>query len=104
MRHTLHVSPPFCIELKEEQLKLKEVAINDTMTEKTRILDRMYKAEARNLEMEHTVKNFQNRIEMLESRKTLQGDGGVLTVRAWPLIICWYTCLMLVVIFLSLFI
>jgi hypothetical protein len=41
-----------------------------------RILDRMYKAEARNLEMEHTVKNFQNRIEMLESRKTLQGDGG----------------------------
>jgi hypothetical protein len=27
---------------KEEQLKLKEVAINDTMTEKTRILDRMY--------------------------------------------------------------
>ena len=61
---------------KEEQLKLKEVAINDTMTEKTRILDRMYKAEARNLEMEHTVKNFQNRIEMLESRKTLQGDGG----------------------------
>jgi hypothetical protein len=33
---------------KEEQLKLKEVAINDTMTEKTRILDRMYKAEARN--------------------------------------------------------
>jgi hypothetical protein len=36
----------------------------------------MYKAEARNLEMEHTVKNLQNRIEMLESRKTLQGDGG----------------------------
>jgi uncharacterized coiled-coil protein SlyX len=58
---------------KEEQLKLKEVAINDTMTEKTRILDRMYKAEDRNLEMEHTVKNLQNRIEMLESRKTLQG-------------------------------
>jgi hypothetical protein len=52
---------------KEEQLKLKEVAINDTMTEKNRILDRMYKAEARNLEMEHTVKNLQNRIEMLES-------------------------------------
>jgi hypothetical protein len=26
--------------------------------------------------MEHTVKNLQNRIEMLESRKTLQGDGG----------------------------
>jgi Flp pilus assembly protein TadB len=87
-------------------------------------------------------------LEMLESRKTLQGDGGnfhsipkkdenscptrenddlilgirekvtkfyflfallaiilvifvcpVLTVRAWPLIICWYTCLMLIVIF-----
>jgi hypothetical protein len=35
----------------------------------------MYKAEARNLEMEYTVKNLQNRIEMLESRKTLQGDG-----------------------------
>jgi hypothetical protein len=39
---------------KEEQLILKEVAINDTMTEKTRILDRMYESEARNLEMEHT--------------------------------------------------
>jgi uncharacterized coiled-coil protein SlyX len=83
MRHTLHVSPPFFIRQleqrlrkKEKQLKLKEVAINDTMTEKNRILDRMYKAEARNLEMEHTVKNLQIRIEMLESRKTLQGDSG----------------------------
>jgi len=46
------------------------------MTEKTRILDRMYKADSRNLEMEHTVKNLQNRIEVLESRKTLQENGG----------------------------
>jgi hypothetical protein len=58
---------------KKEQLKLKEVAINDTMTEKTRILDRMYKAEDRNLEMEHTCEELSKQNRDVREQKDSSG-------------------------------
>ncbi|CAG2216627.1 unnamed protein product [Mytilus edulis] len=61
---------------KDEQLKLKETAINENMSEKTKVLDRLFKAEARNLELEQTVKTLFTRIETLEAYKTTQGNGG----------------------------
>ncbi|CAC5400783.1 unnamed protein product [Mytilus coruscus] len=61
---------------KDEQLKLKETAINESLSEKTKVLDRLFKAETRNLELEQTVKNLFTRIETLEAYKTTQGDGG----------------------------
>ncbi|CAG2239729.1 unnamed protein product [Mytilus edulis] len=61
---------------KDEQLKLKETAIIENMSEKTKVLDRLFKAEARNLELEQTVKNLFTRIQTLEAYKTTQGNGG----------------------------
>ncbi|CAC5398600.1 unnamed protein product [Mytilus coruscus] len=61
---------------KDEQLKLKETAINESLSEKTKVLDRLFKAETRNLELEQTVINLFTRIETLEAYKTTQGDSG----------------------------
>ena len=52
---------------KEEQLKIKEAMINDDAKEKSKILDRLYKAETRNYELEHRVKTLNRRIELLEA-------------------------------------
>jgi hypothetical protein len=43
---------------KEEQLKIKEAILNDSTSEKTKLLDRLFKAETRNLELENTVKTL----------------------------------------------
>ncbi|CAG2242705.1 metK [Mytilus edulis] len=48
------------------------------MSEKTKVLDRLFKAEARNLELEQTVKTLFTRIETLEAYKTTQGNGGTI--------------------------
>ncbi|CAC5414882.1 unnamed protein product [Mytilus coruscus] len=47
---------------KEEQIKMKEAAINDKAKEKTRLLYRLHKAESRNFELEMTIKTTNKRI------------------------------------------
>jgi patatin-like phospholipase/acyl hydrolase len=44
---------------KEEQLKIKEAILNENTNDRTRLLDRLYQAETRNLELEQT-KNSQS--------------------------------------------
>ncbi|CAC5402801.1 RAG2 [Mytilus coruscus] len=58
---------------KEEQIKMKEAAINDEAKEKTRLLDRLHKAESRNLELELTIKTMNKRIELLENQSSNNG-------------------------------
>jgi hypothetical protein len=53
---------------KEEQLKIKEAILNDSTSEKTKLLDRLFKAETRNLELENTVKTLYNKIETSENK------------------------------------
>jgi hypothetical protein len=53
---------------KEEQLKIKEAILNDSTSEKTKVLDRLFKAETRNLELENTVKTLYNKIETSENK------------------------------------
>ncbi|VDI13171.1 Hypothetical predicted protein [Mytilus galloprovincialis] len=55
---------------KEEQIKMKEAAINDKAKEKTRLLDKLHKAESRNLELELTIKTLSKRIEILENQSS----------------------------------
>ncbi|CAC5362715.1 unnamed protein product [Mytilus coruscus] len=43
---------------KEEQLKIKEAILNDNSNDKTRILERLFKAESRNLELEQSLKTL----------------------------------------------
>ncbi|XP_071153609.1 GATA zinc finger domain-containing protein 14-like [Mytilus edulis] len=50
---------------KEEQLKIKEAMLNEDMKEKTKIMDRLHKAEIRNIELENTIKTLQTRIEQI---------------------------------------
>ena len=51
---------------KEEQLKIKQTMLNEDAKEKSKILDRLFKAESRNSELEQTVKTLNRRIEILE--------------------------------------
>lgn len=46
---------------KEEQLKIKEAILNENTNDRTRLLDRLYQAETRNLELEQTLKNSQSK-------------------------------------------
>ena len=50
---------------KEEQLKIKEAMLNEDMKEKTKVMDRLHKAEIRNIELENTIKTLQTRIEQI---------------------------------------
>ncbi|CAG2207875.1 unnamed protein product [Mytilus edulis] len=43
---------------KEEQIKIKEAILNDNSNDKTRILDRLFKAESRNIELEQSLKTL----------------------------------------------
>ncbi|CAG2231635.1 unnamed protein product [Mytilus edulis] len=43
---------------KEEQLKIKEAILNDKSNDKSSILDRLFKAESRNLELEQSLKTL----------------------------------------------
>ncbi|CAC5379561.1 unnamed protein product [Mytilus coruscus] len=54
---------------REEQLKMKEAMINENMKEKTNILDRLHKAEFRNLELENTIKTLYTKIESFQNRQ-----------------------------------
>ncbi|CAC5375424.1 unnamed protein product [Mytilus coruscus] len=49
---------------------MKEAAINDEAKEKTRLLDRLHKAESRNFELELTIKTMNKRIELLENQNS----------------------------------
>lgn len=55
---------------KEEQLKIKETMINDEIKNKTNIMDRLHKAEMKNLEMEHTISTLNRQIENLQAKST----------------------------------
>jgi hypothetical protein len=46
---------------KEEQLKIKEAILNENTNDRTRLLDRLYQAGTRNLELEQTLKNSQSK-------------------------------------------
>ena len=48
---------------KEEQLKIKEAILNENTNDRTRLLDRLYQAETRNLELEQTLKTLNQKIE-----------------------------------------
>jgi chromosome segregation ATPase len=48
---------------KEEQLKIKEAILNENTNDRTRLLDRLYQAEPRNLELEQTLKTLNQKIE-----------------------------------------
>ena len=52
---------------REEQLRLKEMAINDESKEKTRLFDRINKLESRNTDLEKTIKTKLNKIGTLEN-------------------------------------
>ncbi|CAG2239273.1 unnamed protein product [Mytilus edulis] len=47
---------------REEQLRLKEAVVNDQSKDKTRLYDMIYKLEARNNELEKTVKSLYHKI------------------------------------------
>ena len=47
---------------KEEHLKIKETMLNEDAKEKSKILDRLFKAESRNCELEQTVKTLNRKI------------------------------------------
>lgn len=49
---------------------MKEAAINNEAKEKTRLLDRLHKAESRKFELELTIKTMNKRIELLENNCT----------------------------------
>ncbi|CAC5402563.1 unnamed protein product [Mytilus coruscus] len=57
---------------KEEQLKIKEAMINDDFKEKEQILERLFKAENRNFELEQTIKTLNRRISILETQPIQQ--------------------------------
>jgi hypothetical protein len=46
---------------KEEQLKIKEAILNENTNDRTRLLDRLYQAETKYLELEQTLKNSQSK-------------------------------------------
>ena len=62
---------------KEEQLKIKEAILNDSTSEKTKLLDRLFKAETRNLELENTVKTLYNKIETSENKPSSNTSNNV---------------------------
>ncbi|CAG2222006.1 unnamed protein product [Mytilus edulis] len=57
---------------KEEQLKIKEAMMNDDLKDKEKILERLFKAENRNFELEQTIKTLNRRISILEVQPTQQ--------------------------------
>ncbi|CAC5417021.1 unnamed protein product [Mytilus coruscus] len=59
---------------KEEQLKIKEAMLNEDMKEKTKIIERLHKAEIRNIELENTTKTLQTRIEQLPMQSSPSYD------------------------------
>jgi hypothetical protein len=61
---------------KGEQLKIKEAILNDSTSEKTKLLDRLFKAETRNLELENkallsSLKSEESNKKETTGRKTL---------------------------------
>ena len=47
---------------KKEQLNIKEAILNDSTSEKSRLLNRLFKAEARNMELEMTIKTLNSNV------------------------------------------
>ncbi|CAG2231328.1 unnamed protein product [Mytilus edulis] len=54
---------------KEESLKLKELSVNEKLKEKTKLLDYLHQIEARNLELEQTIKTMNRKIIILEENQ-----------------------------------
>jgi chromosome segregation ATPase len=47
---------------REEQLKIKEAILNENTNDRTQLLDQLYQAETRNLELEQTLKTLNQKI------------------------------------------
>lgn len=62
---------------KDKQLKIKEAILNDSTSEKTKLLDRIFKAETRNFELENTVKTLYNKIETSENKPSCNTSNNV---------------------------
>ena len=60
----------------EEELKLREAKSNDVSKEFTRLEDYIRKTEARNIELEKTVRTMQRKINLLEYENS-HGESGV---------------------------
>ncbi|VDH96185.1 Hypothetical predicted protein [Mytilus galloprovincialis] len=67
---------------KEEQLKIKEAILNENATEKTTLLDRILKAESKNIELEHTIKTLNQAIDSkIKMKKENTSDDIVVGIR-----------------------
>ncbi|CAC5421607.1 unnamed protein product [Mytilus coruscus] len=62
---------------KEEQLKIKEAILNENATEKTTLLDRILKAESKNIELEHTIKTLH---QAIDSKIKTKEETAVMTL------------------------
>ncbi|CAG2253969.1 unnamed protein product [Mytilus edulis] len=67
---------------KEEQLKIKEAILNDNATEKTTLLDRILKAESKNIELEHTIRTLNQAIDSkIKMKEENSSDDIVVGIR-----------------------
>ncbi|VDI01526.1 Hypothetical predicted protein [Mytilus galloprovincialis] len=57
---------------KEKQLKIKETMMNIDLKDKEKIIERLFKAENRNFELEQTIKTLKRRISIIEVQPTQQ--------------------------------
>ncbi|VDI34595.1 Hypothetical predicted protein [Mytilus galloprovincialis] len=62
---------------KEEQLKIKEAILNENATEKTTLLDRILKAESKNIELEHTIRTLN---QAIDSKIKMKEKTAVMTL------------------------
>jgi hypothetical protein len=66
----------------EEQLKIKEAILNDSTSEKSRLLDRLFKAETRNMELEMMIKTLNSKV----NEPTDSPYGNTLVAQHWRII------------------
>ncbi|CAG2244625.1 unnamed protein product [Mytilus edulis] len=67
---------------KEEQLKIKEAILNENATEKTTLLDRILKAESKNIELEHTIRTLNQAIDSkIKMKEENSSDDIVVGIR-----------------------
>ena len=69
---------------KEEQLKIKESMLNEDMKAKTIIMDRLHKAELKNLELEHTIQTLHAKIETMKKDSTAKQHNNCYSNQSLP--------------------
>jgi hypothetical protein len=66
----------------EVQLKIKEAILNDSTYEKSRLLDRLFKAETRNMELEMMIKTLNSKVH----EPTDSPYGNTLVAQHWRIV------------------